>query len=219
VSNVAYYYKCHRKQGDDITTLITLHDKGKGKTRTKDIDLDTTDKAIILLITRGYSSAYSIWARMKKYAKDKDIVILMEGEDKGSVMTYKNINKRIIKLSKRGFLEEIKQATPNVPNLHGRKDYKLTQEGALCLQDHIIANPDDIRDIVGYLIKNQMDMRDFTKLLMDRLTSTIHSAEVYRKTIGMDSFRLEWDKEGHIMKLVDGTPPPSPSPRKKTLQH
>lgn len=210
---VAYYYKCYRKQREDIT-LITLHvksGKDKGKTRIVDLDLDSTDKAIILLITRGYSSAYSIWTTMKRYAKDEDIVILMEEENKKSVMTYKNINKRVIKLSKRGLIEEIKQPDPNTINLHGRKDYKLTMKGALCLQDHIIAHrdPDDIREIVGYLIKNKLDMPEFTKLLNDRLTFTIRAVDLYRTTIGMDRFKLEWDKEGQITKFIDGTPPPS----------
>jgi hypothetical protein len=145
---------------------------------------------------------------MKKYAKDKDIVILMEEEDKKSVMTYKNINKRVIKLSRRRFVEEIKPS-PSTINLHGRKDYKLTMKGALCLQDHIIANPDDIKEIVGYLIKNQLDMKEFTKLLNDRLTFTIRAVDLYRTTIGMDRFKLEWDKEGQITKFIDGTPPPS----------
>lgn len=200
---------------EDIT-LITLHDKG-GKTRTVEIDLDITDKAIVRLIAMGYSSAYSIWTMMKKYAKDEGVVILMEEEDKKSVMTYKNINKRVIRLSRRRLIEEIRP-NPNTVNLHGRKDYKLTQKGALCLQDHIIAHPEDIRDIVGYLIKNQMDMQEFTKLMNDRVSSTIMSVNLWRKTIGMDSFQLEWDKEeGYITAFKDISPKAKERAKKNLL--
>jgi hypothetical protein len=208
---VPYYYKCYRKQRENIT-LVTLHDKGK--TVTVDLDLDTTDKGIISLITKGYSSAYSMWVTMKEYAKKEDIVILMEEEaleeeekeKKKYVMTYKNINKRVIKLSRRGLIKEIKPS-PYTVNLHGRKDYKLTMKGVLCLQDDIIAHPENIKDIIRYMKENQMDIREFTKLLNDRLTSTVTSTNLYRKYIGMDPFQLEWDKEGQITKFTDGTPP------------
>jgi hypothetical protein len=138
---------------------------------------------------------------MKRQAKDKDIVT----EDKQYVMTYKNINKRVIKLSRLGLVEGIK-SSPYTVNIHGRRDYKLTMKGLLCLQDHIIARPQDIRYIVEYMDKNQVDKKEFTKLLNDRVTSTIFAVDLYRRTIGMDRFRLEWDKEGQITKFIDGIP-------------
>jgi hypothetical protein len=54
--------------------------------------------------------------------------------------------------------------------------------------------------------KNQVDKREFTKLLNDRVTSTIFAVDLYRRTIGMNRFQLDWDKEGQITAFKDISP-------------
>ena len=61
---------------------------------------------------------------MKKTAKE-------QGQER-KVMTYRNNNKRVIKLANLGLIKEIKQSA-NDPmhtvNIHGRKDYRVTMKG------------------------------------------------------------------------------------------
>lgn len=133
---------------------------------------------------------------------------MKKGTEK-KVMTYRNNNKRVINLAQLGLIEEMRPDAYTV-NIHGRKDYKLTEKGLLCLWDHIITHPEDIKDIVEYVKKTKLDDRELTKLLNDRVVSTIYSVNLYRKAKGMNEFELPWNDEGHITKFIDRAPKPKP---------
>lgn len=83
-----------------------------------DIEIDSTDQKIILLITEGFTSPYTIWVAMKNESKAK--------HNSTKILVYKNIYLRVIALSKDGYLEEFKSEEINI---HARRDYKVTVKG------------------------------------------------------------------------------------------
>jgi hypothetical protein len=128
---------------------------------------------------------------MKKEAKEG------KNPDK-KVMTYININKRITELTKMELLEIIRPDA-YVVNIHGRKDYKVTEKGLPHLIPHMIVHPDDIKDIVGYMKKTKLDEREFTKQVYDRTNMTIYAFNLYREiTKDTRIVELPFDKEGQI---------------------
>ena len=152
---VSYYYKCYRQIGVNIIPLREF----VAREHKLDFDLDSVDIEILIRITKGHSSSpYSVWVSMKKDSKTKNL-------DK-KVMTYKNINKRVIKLANLGVIEEIKPDAYTV-NLHGRKDYKLTIKGLPYLVDHIVVFPQDLESIKEHLDKIGLDTKILAKLLDD----------------------------------------------------
>src|SRR4051794_23207695 len=95
-------------------------------------DLDLIDQEFMFLIVKGYSSSYQIWNYMKKNAdkNPKDI-------NNVKPMAYNNTNKRILILCGKGYLEETSQWNQQQqPNLHGRKDYRISMKGMEYLMTH-----------------------------------------------------------------------------------
>ena len=81
---------------------------------------------------------------MKKEAKDGK-----RDASSRKVMTYRNTNKRVIRLAKLELLEEIKPDS-NTVNIHGRKDYKVTTKGLKHLIPNIMT-AEDARTITAYV--------------------------------------------------------------------
>lgn len=104
---------------------------------------------------------------MKKEAKD--------GNSNRKVMTYRNINKRVLRLAKVGLLEEIK-ADSHTVNIHGRKDYKVSMTGLSCLMPHIMTQSGDANSIILYMERFGLDKRAFGNLLISQVASKIDSA-------------------------------------------
>jgi hypothetical protein len=135
-------------------------------------DLDATDSEIILLVIkgRGSASAYAVWTSMKKEAREKNL-------DR-KVMTYRNINKRVVKLAKLGLIEEIKPDIQTI-NIHGRKDYRITVRGLESLIPHIMAYPKDVKTIIEHMDKFGLDKKVIGDLLSDRIHSTVESVNQF----------------------------------------
>lgn len=93
------------------------------------------------------------------------------------VMTYKNINTRVVKLFNIGLLEEVEQ-TGRSP--HGRIDYKVNMNGMRELISDIIAYPEEVHNIIQYMDRFGLDKKVFGRLIMERLDSLI---EVVTKDI------------------------------------
>ena len=139
--------------------------------------LDETDEEILLLlVTKGCTSAYSVWVTMKKEARDgkRDI--------NRKVMTYRNINKRVIRLAKLGLLEEIKPDVHTV-NIHGRKDYEVSKTGISYLMPHIMTHPGDANAIIMYMERVGLDKRAFGDLIISQVASRIDSASHHLESL------------------------------------
>ena len=133
-------------------------------------DSDSTDKNIILLITKGYTSSYAIWAFMKKEAKE-----IGHGR---RVMTYKNINTRVIKLFNAGFIEEVEQ-TGRPP--HGRIDYKVSMKGLEELIPDVLVHPEELKSVIEYMDKFGLDIVSFGLLLLKKYTRMTELVHEYHK--------------------------------------
>lgn len=141
------------------------------------MELDATDNEILLLVTKGRTSAYSVWAAMKKEIKDE------KRDAYRKVMTYRNINKRVIKHAKLGLIEEIKPDAHTI-NIHGRKDYKVTTKGLKHLIPNIMT-AEDARTITTYVDRffKPDEKRAFGVLLVSTVISKINSANEFLGTI------------------------------------
>jgi hypothetical protein len=175
-----------------------------------DFELDSVDVEILVRITKGYSSPssgsgssgsspYSVWASMKKDAKTKSL------DTTKKIMTYKNINKRVVKLANLGVIEEIKPDAYTV-NLHGRKDYKLTIKGLPYLVHHVIVFPQDLESIKEHLDKIGLDRKILAKLLTDYSNAAIYTADKYRQLIRLPSVTKYEHKDGRYTRYVSTTP-------------
>lgn len=132
-------------------------------------ELDATDREIMLFVTRGYSSSYSIWSAMKKEA----------GENRtGKVMTYRNTNKRVVRLSNLRLLEEIK---PRVYSVHGKKDYRLTMKGLEELIPHILTHPKGVQNVVQYMDKFGLSKYHFWDLIFRKIYLAVNSTNEFSK--------------------------------------
>jgi len=134
-------------------------------------EIDLTDIEIMSLITKGYSSSYTIWSAMKKEAKER-----ANGK---KVMAYININKRVTELARMGLLEELKPDEHAV-NIHGRKDYKVTMKGMEQLVPYFLEHPEAIRDLTDYLNKVGLDKYQFAILLKEKYASATEALNVYQ---------------------------------------
>src|SRR5919106_990808 len=150
---VIYDYKCYKIENDNIS-IQNLS------------DLDSTDKNVILLITKGYTSSYAIWAFMKNEAKTLT--------HPKRVMTYKNINTRVVKLFNAGLLKEV-ELTGRPP--HGRIEYKVNIQGLEELIPDIMVHPDELDNVVQYIDKTGLDKIIFQDLLIERVISTLEALD------------------------------------------
>jgi hypothetical protein len=145
------------------------------KNNTTDLtETDATDREIISFVTKGYSSSYSIWSAMKKEAKEKKL-------DR-KVMTYRNTNKRVVRLSRLGLLEENK---PEVYSVHGKRDYKLTMKGLEQLIPYILNHLDAIEKLVEYMDRFELDKEEFGRVLKDKFSSMLETLTTFEKLAGL----------------------------------
>jgi hypothetical protein len=131
------------------------------------IKIDDTDKEFMRLITKDHSSAYAVWSAYKK-------------EHGTKAMGYKNVNKRITKLLKAGFLEEIKPDSYTV-NIHGRKDYKLTVDGMEQVILNILMYPKEIQNIVRYMNQIGLDKQLLEARLQEGYRLMVEAVDEYQK--------------------------------------
>jgi hypothetical protein len=153
-----------------IISSITLDDKhnvAATSSTASTVELDSTDREIIILITKGYTSAYAVWSAMKTESNTKSTP--------KKVLAYKNIYQRIINLAKLGFLEEV-----DLVHMHGRRDFKVTAKGI----EHLLETP-KIDSINSFLksIKNietlSINEEQVTHLLKSTFELNKRSREFY----------------------------------------
>lgn len=152
-----------------------------------DLGLDTTDTEIILLVMKGRRSAYSVWTTMKKESREKNLDI--------KVMTYRNINKRVIKLAKLGLIEEETKLDVHAVNIHGRKDYKITTKGLECLIPHMMAYPEDVKNIIEHMDKFGVDKKVIGDLLKDRVRTTFESVNQFLRFMELPEIGAIYSKK------------------------
>lgn len=111
------------------------------------------DGRFLQLIIEGYTSAYTIHAAMEKASKTNE---------KSRMISYKSVTERLLGLAKAGLIEETQIV--GKPNIHARKDYKITAEGLMKLIPYLLAHAKYIpaKDFVPILIE-YMDKFDFDK--------------------------------------------------------
>jgi hypothetical protein len=131
-------------------------------------DLDEIDKEFILLIMKGHSSSYRIWNFI---GKNPDLNLKIKP------MAYNNVNKRVLAIFKKGYLEEIK--LDDKSNIHGRKDYKLSQKGMDFILLHMLTHPKDAKVTAEYINKFPKDKPLFDQLLINRVMSIMSAADQY----------------------------------------
>lgn len=105
-------------------------------------------------------------------------------------MAYNNVNKRIVNLAKAGLLEETKIGE----SIHGRKDYKLTMKGLSELIPHILAHPEEVKNIVRYIDQFGLDKESFEEILLDKIGSSLTMLSLYLTSVYRASFRVRLDK-------------------------
>jgi DNA-binding PadR family transcriptional regulator len=117
--------------------------------------IDAIDLDIFrIMITKGYTSGYAIWSQMKR--------------ENDNVIAYKNVGRRILLLHKQGFIDEIKLESDTVP---WRKDYKLTMKGLEQLIPYIQTHFEQLKTIVDYMEKFNLDIEAFSHLLFSKFDS------------------------------------------------
>ena len=148
------------------------------------MDLDTSDREILLFITKGHTSSYSIWLAMKKTAAAFKGNVGAESKiESKKVMTYRNNNKRVIRLAQLGLIEEIKPS-PHTVNIHGRKDYKVTQKGMEQLASYFLTHPDDVKIMDEYMGRFRLNKQAFGEMFMSMVTSAMKSTNEIMENIG-----------------------------------
>lgn len=163
-----------------------------------DLGLDATDNEIILLVMKGRSSAYSVWTTMKKEAREKNL-------DR-KVMTYRNINKRVIKLAKLGLIEEVTEPDVHAVNIHGRKDYKITVKGLECLIPHMMAYPEDVKSIIKHMDKFGVDKKVIGDLLKDRVRAIFESVNQFLRFMELPEIEAIYSrKRAAEMRLLQSS--------------
>jgi hypothetical protein len=152
---------------------------------------------MILLITKGHTSSYSIWTAMTAEAKRKS------KPDK--VIAYKNIHQRALNLLKHGYLEEIKF---DLINMHGRRDYKLTLKGMKQLVPHLKQHPDNVKHLIEYMDKIKFRKELFINVLVDEWGFLIREQEsiasalnLFKKYAPEEHIGVRWNKDGQIIGL------------------
>jgi hypothetical protein len=153
------------KQEKHITS--SLSSTPSKTTPTEEIDLDTSDREILLFVMKGCRSSYAIWSAMKKATEKKGL--------ERKLMTYRNNNKRVIRLARLGLIEEMKPDMHTV-NIHGRKDYKVTEKGMEQLAPYILTHPEDVKEFIQeYMYKNPSNKHKLGQILMDNFESALQS--------------------------------------------
>ena len=113
-------------------------------------------------------------------------------ESETKVIVYKNVNRRILLLARAGFIEELKYAerTP-----HGRIEYKLTMKGLEQLIPHILADPEGVKNIVGYMDKFGLDKKALGEQLENRAVSMIDALVFYQRYSGLPATHAIFSSE------------------------
>ena len=128
---------------------------------------------------------------MKKAAKE-------QGQER-KVMTYRNNNKRVIKLADLGLIKEIKPDVHNI-NIHGRKDYKVTTKGLKHLA-YGVTHPDDVKLVYEYMDRFGLNKQAFGDPLVNRTASMIKSADRYLKSIrNLDPLPVDPDQFTSLLR-------------------
>lgn len=79
-----------------------------------------------------------------------------------------SVNKRVRKLAKTGFLEQLKPVNDLYTlNTHGRKDYKITMQGMKQLIQYVINRPLTSGKIIEYIEKTGLNMELLGPILLD----------------------------------------------------
>ena len=117
------------------------------------------DSEFLKMITRGHTSAYTIFTAMKKQA---------EVDEKERVITYKNIGERILRLARDGLIEVTET---DERSIHGRKDYQLTLNGIMNLMSSPL-NKEDVKMIIDYLSKISAGNESFSQGFVGTLLLT-----------------------------------------------
>jgi hypothetical protein len=129
-----------------------------------------------------------------------------ETEKKGlerKVMTYRNNNKRVIRLAKLGLIEEIKPDAHTV-NIHGRRDYKVTMKGLKYLIPYITSypEPEDINVINEYMDKFGLNKKAFAERLFNRAESVIQSTDEYLRYAKLDPLSIDTDSITQLQRRI-----------------
>jgi hypothetical protein len=98
------------------------------------------------------------------------------------VMTYRNNNKRVIRLAQLGLIEETR-SNPDAVNLHGRKDYKITMKGIEQLAPYIFTHPEDVEDISYYAQRNGLNIQKLGEIMVDYLETSLKSTNELMESI------------------------------------
>lgn len=155
-----------------------------------ELDAFDTDMLVTIIKTGfryGSASSYSIWS----YLKDEAILT----GDLNKFMAYKNVNKRIVKLLNHGLISQINKGKTNV---HGRKDYKLTDIGLTYLVPYFLTHPKDVRILVYYMNNHKIDKNNFGRLLRKGhalAVEALTSYEKYSESLDPDESFIELTEE------------------------
>ena len=153
-------------------------------------DAFDTDMLVTIIKTGfryGSASSYSIWS----YLKDEAILT----GDLNKFMAYKNVNKRIVKLLNHGLISQINTGKTNV---HGRKDYKLTDIGLTYLVPYFLTHPKDVKTLVYYMNNHKIDKNNFGRLLRKGhalAVEALTSYEKYSESLDPDESLIELTEE------------------------
>lgn len=132
------------------------------------LDIDETNREILLFIIRGHSSPYSIWSAMNK-------------ETQGKGMAYINIRKRVRYMLEKGLLQTIE--IDDTTGVRGRKDYRVSMECLEHLMPYFLSHPGYTKIITGYIDRSGLDRNAFEKLLKTNIISTLAAANLYYESL------------------------------------
>jgi len=159
---------------------------------------ELTDNEIeyLQLIMKGYTSSYSIWSYLKQKA---------EKDPKLTGISYKNVNKRFIKLIKIKAIEEIQ--IPGTSNIHGRKDFRVSLTGLELLIPYFKKYPKEIQNIVMYMDKIGLDKNLFGLSILEGFTNNTKLLNTYQYNTSVlfnDSHVFKLVSEGKLPKRATG---------------
>lgn len=151
--------------------------------------ISLTDMEYMMLIIRGYASAYSIWTFMKDNPKEYP-----------KPTAYKNINLRLIRLARIGLLKgEVKFDVPG--STHGRRDYEVTMEGLERLIPYLIDHSYEIQTVIEYIETIGLDTISFGLLLLKKYTSMTGLVHEYHKLVLSDISNVINEKGGDVYNI------------------
>lgn len=146
---------------------------------------ELTDNEIeyLQLIMKGYTSSYSIWSYLKQKA---------EKDPKMTGISYKNVNKRFIKLIKIKAIEEIQ--LPGTSNIHGRKDFRVSLVGLELLIPYFLDHLKEIESVVSYMDKFGLDKNFFGASLLEKFTNMTELLNMYQDNTSVLFNDSYWSK-------------------------